>query len=335
MNNLSRRGFLGLSTVAVLAAAGCQSAGGEAEPGGQSPAVKSFEFTDARGKTVELPSLPKTVVAQSSVAAALWDLGYRVKGIYGELQERDGELDYQAGSIELDGLTVLGKTYGQFDIEQYAAMEPDLIIDMTYDMKSLWYAGEVEPKISELAPSIGMQLVGLSVVEQLQKHTELATALGADLEAAGVPQAKKDFEAAGAKLTAATEAKPDVTVLALSFGEAGQVHLSDPKAHPDLAHLAELGVRFPDVQGDDGGPFQLVSLENLSDYPADVIIVDARNYWAEDYDRAQRQAVWKNLPAVKAGQVHEWYPLAPFSYPTYTKLLTDYAAHIEQASPVK
>lgn len=40
---------------------------------------------------------------------------------------------------------------------------------------------------------------------------------------------------------------------------------------------------------------------------------------------------WTRLPAVRAGQVHPWYPAAPYSYRTYAPLYRDIAARLATA----
>jgi hypothetical protein len=104
MTALSRRTLLaGLAATPVLTACG------RAEPGTGDPTASSvparFTYTDARGTTIDLDQVPTSVVAQSSAAAALWDAGFRVKGAYGELQAKDGKLDYQAGNLDLSQIS--------------------------------------------------------------------------------------------------------------------------------------------------------------------------------------------------------------------------------------
>jgi iron complex transport system substrate-binding protein len=48
-----------------------------------------------------------------------------------------------------------------------------------------------------------------------------------------------------------------------------------------------------------------------------VIIVDARNTYT-DY---QKSAVWRSMPAVKAGRVFAWKPAAPYSYAASVSIL--------------
>ncbi|WP_328529866.1 ABC transporter substrate-binding protein [Nocardioides sp. NBC_00368] len=301
----------------ALAACGASTDASEGEDTGS-----GFVHEDARGKTIEVEGTPKTVVAQASAAAALWDNGYRVAGVYGDLPEPP---NYLTGDLDVSETKVLGKAFGEFNVEEYAAMNPDLLIDMTFDGKTLWYAGEVEKQVDKLAPTLAMQLTGLSVTEQIEAFHELAEDLGADPE---IDEAKAEFEDAVARIEAAVKKNPDLTVLAVSsYGE--EIYFANAPEHPDLAYLAELGVKFPEVTPDEQGIFEPVSLENISKYHADVLLVDARD--TGGLDELKTKDIFKRLPAVAAGQQDLWYPAAPYSYQAYAEVLSGYADQLEAA----
>lgn len=302
----------------ALAACGASTDASEGEAGGGS----GFVHEDARGKTIEIDGTPKTVVAQASAAAALWDNGYRVVGVYGDLPEPP---NYLTGSLDTSETEVLGKAWGEFNVEEYAAMNPDLLIDMTFDGKTLWYAADVEKQVEKLAPTLAMPLTGLSVTEQIEAFETLAEELGADPETAA---AKADFEDAVARIKAAVKKNPDLTVVAAStYGE--EIYFANAPEHPDLAYLAELGVRFPEVKPDEQGIFEPVSLENIGKYPADVLLIDARD--PGGLADLERQEIFTRLPAVAAGQQDLWYPAAPYSYEAYAEIFSGYADQLEAA----
>ncbi|WP_156759098.1 ABC transporter substrate-binding protein [Microbacterium karelineae] len=318
---LSGRVLVGAAVLGVLAVSACSSDTEPSEPAG-SDRSHPFSYTDARGTAVSLDRTPEVVVAQTSVAAALWDNGYQAAGVFGELPD---PLDYQAGDIDPSQMTVLGTTWGEFSVEEYAALGPDLLIDMTFDLETLWYAGEVEGQITEVAPTIGMQLTGLSVTEQIEAFVDLAERLGAEPD---IAEAKAEFEAAGGRVAEASEGDPELVVLALSVTEDG-AWFANPAQHPDLAHLADLGVEFAEVTPDESGVWEQVSLENLGKHHADVLLVDARD--ASGLDAIRDMEIWRNLPAVVAGQQYAWYPAAPYSYESYANIIGEYADHLESA----
>lgn len=334
--SLNRRDFLGGMTggALLLGLAACGSS--DQAGGGGAPAAGAagpFTWTDARGHKIHLATAPSRVVAQSSVAASLWDAGFHVTGVYGELGKVGGKLNYQAGAIDLAKVTVLGRTYGQFDIERYAALHPGLLADLSFDSKTLWYiTPDVEKQIDKIAPTLGAKIQGYSLPRIIAEFTDLAGRLGADTAAAGLPRAKADFTAAVAAVRAAAAANPKLTVLPVSR-DPDKFYFADATQHPDLAELAALGVRFPRVKAAPGTYFVEASWEQIGKYPADVIIYDARE--TPDVARtADRMATWRRLPAVRAGQVYPWYPAAPYSYRTYAPLFRDVAGWLDKARPV-
>jgi len=325
VNRRLRRGTLAAATAVVLVAlAGCGDSDGDsdgASDGGGS-GTPGFVHTDARGKTIEIPDTPETVVAQASAAAALWDNGLEVAGVYGDLPDPP---NYLTGDLDVSDTEVLGRAWGEFNVEQYAAMNPDLLVDMTFDGKTLWYAGEVEKQISELAPTLAMQLTGLSVTEQIEVFVELARKLGAQPD---IDDAKADFEAAVERIKKVVREKPDLTVLAVSsYGD--EIYFANTPEHPDLAYLAELGVKLPEVTPDEAGIFEPVSLENIGKYHADVLLVDARD--TEGLEDLRTKEIFTRLPAVAAGQQSLWYPAAPYSYRAYAEVFNEYADRLEAA----
>ena len=308
------------AAAAVLALTACGAGSNASDGGSNDDAV--FVHTDARGKKIEIEGTPRTVVAQASAAAALWDNGFEVAGVYGDLPEQP---TYLTGDLDVSEATVLGRAYGEFNVEEYAAMNPDLLIDMTFDGENLWYAGEVEKQVSKLAPSLAMQLTGLSVTEQIEAFVELAEDLGAEPE---IEDAEAEFDEAVERIKAAVEANPDLTVLAVSsYGQ--EVYFANTPEHPDLAYLAELGVKFPEVTPDEAGIFEPVSLENIGKYHADVLLVDARD--AAGLEELKQKDIFSRLPAVAGGQQFLWYPAAPYSYEAYANVFSEYADQLEAA----
>lgn len=323
-HNVNRRlrcTSLGAATaVSMLTLAACGGATNASDE--VSAGEATFVHEDARGRTIEVEGTPETVVAQASAAAALWDDGFKVAGVYGDLPEQP---NYLTGSLDVAQAKVLGRAWGEFNVEEYAAMNPDLLIDMTFDGKTLWYAGEVEKQVSKLAPTLAMPLTGLSVVEQIEAFLELAEDFGAEPE---VEEAKAEFEESVERIKAVVEKNPDLTVLAVSaYGE--EVYFANAPEHPDLAYLAELGVNFAEVTPDETGIFEQVSLENIGKYHADVLLVDARD--TGGLEALETKDIFKRLPAVAGGQQFLWYPAAPYSYQAYAEVFGEYTDHLEDA----
>ncbi|MHC3470435.1 ABC transporter substrate-binding protein [Streptomyces sp. 7R007] len=341
-SHLTRRGVLAaggaLGLGAVLAACGDDDAksGGS---GSGTTAAKSgpWSFKDDRGKTVKLDEVPENIVAFVGVGAALYDYGISVKGVFGPTKTSDGKADVQAGDMDISKLTILGNVWGQFNVEKYAALAPDVLITTMFDdAGTLWYVpDESKDKIAKLAPSVGISVYDRQLTEPLQRMWALAESLGADMTATKVTDAKKDFEAAAARLRKAAKAKPDIKVMA---GSASQelFYVSGTNLSIDLEYFKALGVNFVEppesAKAKGGGWYESLSWENVDKYPADIIMMDDRSSAIQPADITE--ATWKKLPAVKAGQVISRSPEPILSYDKCTPLLTNLAEALEKAEKV-
>lgn len=329
--SFSRRGLILGGGLVALGLTGCSSgagADGSTQPTGGGP--RPFHWTDGRGRDIDLEETPRVVVAQSSAAAALWDAGLHVAGAYGELTEQNGELGYQAGDLDLAELTVVGKSFGEFDLEKLASLGPELLVDMVFTPGSLWYVPEDSlEKVEALTPTLGMEMLNLHLVEIIENFVRLATELGADTDAAGVPDSRAAFEKSVAKVEKAIAAKPDLKVVGYSYAEGGGVYIANPTQHPDFAYLADLGVTF--VQPESAKKeeyFTEVSLEELDRWEADLVFVDARDTTAS----LEKQPTYRKLKAVQAGQVAPWYPASPYSYKANVEIMAGFAEALTGAA---
>ncbi|KAA0930347.1 ABC transporter substrate-binding protein [Streptomyces apricus] len=343
VTHLTRRGVLAaggaLGLGAVLAACGDDDAksGGSADSTKSAAASGPWTFKDDRGETVKLDRVPANIVAFTGVAAALHDYGIGVKGVFGPTKTKDGKADVQAGDMDVSKLTVLGNAWGQFNIEKYAALAPDVLLSTMFDdAGTLWYVPEEsEEKILKLAPSVGISVYDRQLPESLERMFALAESLGADVKAAKTVQAKKDFEKAAERLRAAAKARPEIKVLA---GSASQdiFYVSGSNLSIDLEYFKALGVNLVEppakVLKESGGWFENLSWENVDKYPADVIIMDDRTATIQPADITE--ATWKKLPAVKAGQVIARTPEPILSYAKCTPMLDNLAEAIEKAKKV-
>lgn len=340
---LTRRGILAaggaLGLGAALAACGSEKAkdGGSGDGAG---AGKSgpWTFEDDRGRTAKAGKVPSSVVAFVGVAAALHDYGVPVKGVFGPTTTKDGKPDVQAGDLDVTKVTVLGNEWGQFNIEKYAALSPDLLVSTMFDSAgTLWYVPEEQKK---KIFALGAQTVGISVYDRqltqpLERMRALAGSLGGDVTSERVKQAKKRFEDAAARLRAAAKAKPGLKVL---VGSASQdlFYVSGSNLSVDLEYFKALGVDLVEppesAKKQGGGWYESLSWENIDKYPADIIMMDNRTSAIQP--AAITQATWKKLPAVKAGQVIARNPEPILSYDKCVPLLDDLAKALETAKKV-
>lgn len=330
---------IALAVAATLVLAACS---GDTDPvadddtasseGATTPAGP-FEYTDGRGETVTLDEVPQTVVAQSSVAAALWDAGYQVDGVYGELAEVDGELNYQAGDIDLDEVENLGATYGEFKIEQYGLLDPDLLIDYTFDGETLWYVpAEQSEQVFELAPSIGIDGNNFPTTDDaIEVFVDLAGRLGADVESDELAEDKEAYEAALEDISATAGDSELQAVFVSADADLANFYIGDQKFFPELNTPAEAGLDIIAPKTGKAEHFHVISPEQLPDYAeADVIFFDARTL---DLVKGELENVdtWASLPAVEAGQVYPWYAAAPYSYAAYGDIYQEMADQLAGA----
>ncbi|THV28972.1 ABC transporter substrate-binding protein [Glycomyces paridis] len=305
---LSRRGLLaaagGLGAASVLAACGGAD---EEEPEGAGGASGPFAFLDERdGQEVELESVPTKVVAFTGLAAALYDYGVEVAAVFGPTTLADGAPDLQAGRLPVEELTVLGNAWGEFDVEQFAELGPQLIVSHYYEGFDLWFVPEDRlEEVEALAPGIGIEVSKPKLDQIIDRHASLAKALGADLESEANSAAVERFGAAAGSVAAAFGENP-MKVLAVGAWPDG-LYIANPPTFNVLAKCVELGVDLvvPD-NPDQNGYWELLSWENADKYEADAIFLDIRTNGIPADVLLADYPTWAALPAVAAGHVYGW-----------------------------
>ncbi|MDQ0991045.1 ABC transporter substrate-binding protein [Streptomyces sp. V3I7] len=339
----TRRGILAAGGAVGLGAllAACGDDGTKSGGAGKGTAAGKpgpWTFKDDRGTTAKAGQVPANIVAFTGVAAALFDYGVTVKGAFGPTRTKDGKADVQAGDMDVSKVTVLGNEWGQFNIEKYAALAPDVLISTMFDNAgTLWYVPEESKKKIEAvgAPSVGISVYDRQLTKPLERMLALAGSLGADTASAKVTAARKRFEDAAARLRAAAKANPRIKVMA---GSASQdlFYVSGTNLSVDLEYFKALGVNFVEppekAKTEGGGWFESLSWENVDKYDADIIMMDNRTSAIQAADITE--ATWKKLPAVKAGQVIARNPEPILSYAKCAPLLEDLAKAIESARKV-
>ncbi|MEU6478921.1 ABC transporter substrate-binding protein [Streptomyces sp. NPDC047017] len=339
---LSRRGVLAaggaLGLGAALAACGDDKSKGSGSGGSGAAKSGPWTFKDDRGQTVKADKVPSGIVAFVGVAAALYDYGIQAKGVFGPTTTKDGKADVQAGDMDVSKVTVLGNEWGQFNIEKYAGLAPDLLVSTMFDgAGTLWYVPDASKKkiLGVGAPSVGISVYDRQLPEPLERMLALARSLGADVTTDKVKQARKRFEDAAARLRAAAKSKPGIKVM---VGSASQdlFYVSGSNLSIDLEYFKALGVDLVEppesAKKQGGGWYESLSWENVDKYPADIIMMDNRTSAIQP--AAITQGTWKKLPAVKAGQVIARNPEPILSYDKCVPLLDDLAKAIETAKKV-
>ncbi|MDO3702895.1 ABC transporter substrate-binding protein [Micromonospora sp. C28SCA-DRY-2] len=327
---LSRRGLLagGAATFAALLA-GCGGDGDSPSPAA-SKGSGPWSFTDDRNEKVSAGARPTRVVAFTGTAAALVDFGLdkQVVGVFGETKRADGTKDPQAGDLNVESVEILGNVWGEFSVEKYAALRPELLVTHMYDPGALWYVpDESKDKILPLAPSVAVTTARVPMTKPIERYAQLAESLGADLSAKKVTDAKARFEAAAESVRQAVKTNPGIKVMAAS-GSPDLFYVSNPKVSTDLMYFAELGVDIVvPTKLEAGDYFEALSWENAGKFPADLILLDNRSTALQAKDLTAKPT-WAQLPAVKANQVTPWDAVPRFSYAGAAPLLENLAKAI-------
>ncbi|MDT0381900.1 ABC transporter substrate-binding protein [Streptomyces sp. DSM 42041] len=330
---LAAGGAVGLG--ALLAACGDGGTSGKSGDSGGNGGG-SWSFTDDREKKVTLDAVPDRIVAFTGTAAALHDFGIdeQVVGVFGPTKLPNGKADPQAGDLDVDRLEIIGNAYGEFSIEKYAKTRPQVLITNMYEPGALWFVPEEsKDKIVKLAPTVAITASRTSLKNVIGRYADLAESLGADLKAQQVTSAKARFEKAAERLRRAAKASGGLKVLACS-GSKDLFYASNPGMSADLMFFQELGVQLvtPDNL-DEGGYFESLSWENADKYDADLLFLDDRTATLQP-EQLKAKPSWRDLPAVKAGQVTPWSSEPRFSYAGSAPLVERLAKAVEDAAKV-
>ncbi|RVX41739.1 hypothetical protein EDD27_4306 [Nonomuraea polychroma] len=77
-------------------------------------------------------------MAQFDSAAALWDFGVRPIAVYGPHRLKDGSRDRAVGEVDITKVESIGNAFGEFNVEKYASLQPDVLVAGMYEKNKLW-----------------------------------------------------------------------------------------------------------------------------------------------------------------------------------------------------
>ena len=315
-----RLGAALVAAVALLIPAAC----GSSDSGGDAGDKAAFSFTDDLGTKISLDEMPDRLVVQSSMAAALTDLGLgdKIVGVFGPLKA-DGDAAQVAG-LDIDSVEDVtgGGEYGDVDVEKVAALKPDLVITSQYLKPDLWYLNDASAAaVKKLVPILVVDFDGKTLPELLDGTERAAKALGADLGSSKVKASHAAFDAAAGRVKETAQKLGDRTILAGS-SSTDLFYVSNPKVSPDLSYwVDELGlpITIPD-NPDEGGYFESLSWEKADKYPADIFLYDDRVGEA-GLKQLEGEKVFGTLEAAKNKAYVPWTSVAPPSYQAYADLM--------------
>lgn len=179
-------------------------------------------------------------------------------------------------------------------IEKLIELEPDLIITFTNDQNI--------KKYSEIAPVVALTNTNYDYLEQ---HLEIGEILGKEKEAQ-VWVDEWNTKAAEAKEKVKAAIGEDATVLVIEQVEKVTYIYGPNWGRGTEVMYQALGIKAPEkVKTDVFGPgYKAISPEVISDYAADYIFVGVGEDAADP--SFTQTSVWKELPAVKNGNVFKF-----------------------------
>ena len=338
---LPRRGSLRAALVTSVAVpalllTGCSgpddSAGSGETAGTGSAASGPWSYTDATGATVEKDTTPKRVVVLNDIAISFVEYGLQPVGTFGQLTMAK---DQRFADLDTDGITQLGDAYGDIDLEELAALQPDLVVTSVYPKDEQGTLDDTQPgygfkdkeqeqQIEAIAPVVQVKWGGKGedVIEEI---ADLAESLGAP--ESKVEAAEQRFDTAEDTLEQAAK-QSDVSVVSM-FADGSGAYVTRPTDEPSLQMYSAVGVDFltPKPKGFDGG---IYSWENAGQITGDVLLLSQQGYQVADLEE---QPTFADNPALEAGQVHSW-TFPALDYASQADYMTKLAGWLEDSKKV-
>ncbi|HEY0259351.1 MAG TPA: ABC transporter substrate-binding protein [Lacisediminihabitans sp.] len=323
--------FASLLAVALVLA-GCSSPGSGPSATGSSDA---WVYSDAIGTKVRVDHTPTRVAAFADQALTLLSYGITPVAIFGRVPVKT---DSRFAGYDLSKTTIVGNSYGEIDLEKLAAAKPDLIVTGIYptDRKGTLDTTQPDYGINDLEQQKQLQAIApIATVEVggagqdvIDANVKLAERLGA--KASTIAAAKKRFDTAAARLTAAAKAHPDIEVTQM-YADADGVYAVKPDDEPVTQLYKSLGVDLTDLHPDGEYYWDKYSWENAGQMmTGDVVLVNVEGYQVADL---RKQTTFADDPALKAGQVYPWIDAA-LNYTAQAAQMNKLADLIEKAKSV-
>lgn len=294
---------------------------------------EEWSFTDDLGVTVTLPARPARVAADLIAAAPLWDFGIRPVAVSGwtvGTATAWGNVDRSTPDIT----AITGAS--EPDLEQLIALHPELFVTATWlsaENPYEWTFSDPEAfaHVNAVVPVVAISAAG-SALADTERYADLAAALGADMSAPDITQAKAELDATLAAFTAFVDAHPDLTVLFIGVDN-DAAYVANPAALAELAMYQELGLQIvvPNVAPEDY--WETLSLEQANLYPADVVFQSTRE-GTLSLEELGAHPTFSQHPAIRSGQLAAWNQDVIHSYQGLTVALEAVLEALQDAQDV-
>ncbi|WP_416393869.1 MULTISPECIES: ABC transporter substrate-binding protein [unclassified Curtobacterium] len=294
--------------VSALLLAGCSSTNSSddsAGSGSSAAADGAWSYKDATGTTIKVDHTPKRVVVLNDIAISFIEYGLKPVGTFGQLtMAKDARFD----DLDTDGITQLGAAYGDIDLEQLAALKPDLVVTSVYPTDEQGTLDTTQPgygfkdkeqqkQVEAIAPVAQVKWGGKGedVIETIAK---LAESLGA--KESTVDKAEDRFETAADDLEKVAK-DSDLSVVSM-YADGDGAYVTRPTDEPTLQMYTSFGVDFVNPKPK-GFYWGIYSWENAGQISGDVILLSQQGYQVADLEK---QPTFADNAALEAGQVHSW-----------------------------
>ncbi|MGC5030774.1 ABC transporter substrate-binding protein [Micromonospora sp. DT229] len=290
------------AAVTLAVVTGCGSDSGE--PAGQSDAAATRVFAADNGE-ITIPVNPERVVATGYAVPVLIEADAALVGI--SSWKRGLAMMTEQDRATYDRLPkVAGEAAAETNYEAVAAAKPDLIV-IGVPKPAL---GSIDMKrLESIAPVVAIGPTTPDAWRELSRRQSDAAGRSANFEAA-----KDAYDKKAAEL----KAKYGTALTGLKFGHVGSYgEISKGTFHREFAgswgtNIAQdVGVTYyGEVKEKGGGGLDVTEYPAIEELPESLGEADAITYTvqpdgtpAEAVQQVLDSALWKNLPAVKAGRV--------------------------------
>jgi iron complex transport system substrate-binding protein len=287
---------LAASTLVVVAGCGSSSSGGSDEAaasGSPGPVASSFPVTlkDTFGSTT-ITSQPKRIIALSYEEDTLATLGITPIAYAKNPYQPDGVFPWLQGKIDLSESTALD-TGGELNLEQIAALHPDLILATNFYGLADYYG-----RLSKIAPTVGFT-DDAGIATWQENSTIIGTAVGRPADTG------KAIAATQAIIDQSRTSLPGLAGKTFSYSfyyePGGLAVIDDPKT-VSVQLYAELGMKLaPSVTANVKD--RSLSLEKLGALDAGFLLIGFATPALKTGMDGNKQ--FTEIPAVKEGRAIE------------------------------
>jgi iron complex transport system substrate-binding protein len=313
----TRRTFIGTGALGALSLGLAACGGGGSSTAAAGSGTRTVKTVKG---PVKVPAEPTRVVSiQPSTASTLYDLGVDPIGVY-DLGAQYVSPRYRA---KWQKAAMIGDN-GEINVEEVAALEPDLIVGVDYEYNTDYYA-----KLSTIAPTVitpatGWREISHTTAEAVDRLAQLA-------------ELQKELATRSARIRVKYAKQLDAYKWDILQGgfEAGNFWLYGPASDAGEI-LAGAGVRFATAsagtKGEEGEPLSYEKIGVLEDAGAIGFYANFDGSPNNEGPALFSQSAFKQLPAVKAGRTVPIPDFLPGGYGDALAILDELEAGLKQLS---